>query len=152
MPGTSPFAERIEKDYLSAYKSGEKVVLATLRHVKTAAKNLQVELMRPLADDDYITILTKQAKQRQDSIEQYIAAKRQDLADAEKAELEVLRAYLPEPLSPEALATAIEKAVAPYIAEGQKAMGKAIQAVMTEFKGRVDGKVVSEEIKKRFSA
>ncbi len=145
-------AERIEKDYITAYKAGEKVVLATLRHVKTAAKNLQVELMRPLTEEDYVTVLTRQAKQRQDSIEQYLAGKRQDLADAEAAELAVLRSYLPEQLSPQELADAIEKAVAPYLAEGQKAMGKAIQAVMTAYKGRVDGKVVSEEIKKRFSA
>ena len=63
-------AERIEKDYLDAYKAKDKVRLGTLRLLKTAAKNLQVELMRPLTDADYMDVLLKQAKQRQDSIEQ----------------------------------------------------------------------------------
>lgn len=65
--------------------------LGTLRLLKTAAKNLQVELMRPLTDADYMDVLLKQAKQRQDSIEQYAAANRSDLAEQEAAELAVLR-------------------------------------------------------------
>ncbi len=145
-----PIADRIEKDYIEAYKSGDKVKLATLRLVKTAAKNRQVELLRPLTDDDYMDVLVKQAKQRQDSIEQYLAAKRQDLADTENAELDVLRGYLPQTLSQEELDAAIEAAVAPLLGEGMKAMGRAIQAIMTEYKGRVDGKAVSDAVKARF--
>ena len=94
-------AERIEKDYLDAYKAKDKVRLGTLRLLKTAAKNLQVELMRPLTDADYMDVLLKQAKQRQDSIEQYAAANRSDLAEQEAAELAVLREYLPQPLTEE---------------------------------------------------
>lgn len=143
-------AQTIEKEYLEAYKSGEKVKLGTLRHVKTAAKNRQVELLRPLTDDDYMDVLLKQAKQRQDSIEQYRHCNRDDLADVEAAELEVLRQYLPQTLSAQELEAAIDKAVAPLLGGGMKMMGKAIQAIMTEYKGRVDGKAVSDAVKARF--
>lgn len=143
-------AEKIEKDYLEAYKAKDKVRLGTLRLLKTAAKNLQVELMRPLTDADYMDVLLKQAKQRQDSIEQYTAAKRADLAGQEAAELAVLREYLPQPLSADELRDAVEKAVPPLLGEGMKAMGKAMQAIMAEYKGRVDGKAVSDAVKARF--
>ena len=143
-------AERIEKDYLDAYKAKDKVRLGTLRLLKTAAKNLQVELMRPLTDADYMDVLLKQAKQRQDSIEQYAAANRSDLAEQEAAELAVLREYLPQPLTEEELLDVVEKTVKPLIGEGMKAMGKAIQAIMAEYRGRVDGKAVSDAVKVRF--
>ena len=143
-------AERIEKDYLDAYKAKDKVRLGTLRLLKTAAKNLQVELMRPLTDADYMDVLLKQAKQRQDSIEQYAAANRSDLAEQEAAELTVLREYLPQPLTEEELLDVVEKTVKPLLGEGMKAMGKAIQAIMAEYRGRVDGKAVSDAVKVRF--
>ena len=143
-------AERIEKDYLDAYKAKDKVRLGTLRLLKTAAKNLQVERMRPLTDADYMDVLLKQAKQRQDSIEQYAAANRSDLAEQEAAELAVLREYLPQPLPEEELLDVVEKTVKPLLGEGMKAMGKAIQAIMAEYRGRVDGKAVSDAVKVRF--
>lgn len=144
-------AETIEKDYLEAYKAKDRIRLGTLRLLKTAAKNRQVELMRPLADEDYMDVLLKQAKQRQDSIEQYRNAGRDDLASQEAAELEVLRGYLPRTLSPEELAEAVERAVAPLREGGMKMMGKAIQSIMTEYKGQVDGKAVSEAVKAAFA-
>ena len=143
-------AEKIEKDYLEAYKAKDKVRLGTLRLLKTAAKNLQVELMRPLTDADYMDVLLKQAKQRQDSIEQYTAAKRLDLAEQEAAELAVLREYLPQPLTQEELLEIVDKTVTPLLGEGMKAMGKAMQSIMAEYKGRVDGKAVSDAVKARF--
>ena len=143
------FAEKIEKDYLEAYKSKEKVRLGTLRHIKTAAKNLSVDVLRPLTDDDYLDIFLKQAKQRQDSIEQYNNAGRADLAEQEAAELEILRDYLPQTLSPEEFNAVVEEAVAPYLTEGMKGMGKAISAIMGKYKGQVDGKAVSDAVKTR---
>lgn len=143
-------AEKIEKDYLAAYKAGEKTRLGTLRLLKTAAKNRQVELMRPLTDDEYMDVLLKQAKQRQDSIEQYRAAGRADLAATEASELEILRDYLPRTLTQEELDEVVARAVEPLLEGGMKMMGKAIQAIMTEYKGRVDGKAVSDAVKARF--
>ena len=142
-------ADQIDKDYIQAYKAKDQVKLGTLRLLKTAAKNRQVELMRPLEDDDYMNVLLREVKQRQDSIEQYNAAGRADLAEKEAAEVAVLQAYLPAQLSEEELAEVVEKTVAPLLDGGMKNMGRAISAIMAEYKGRVDGKAVSAAVKAR---
>ena len=145
-------SEIIEKDYIAAYKAKDKTRLDTLRILKTAAKNRQVELMQSLqalSDEEYLTILLRQAKQRQESIDLYTNANRHDLADQEKAELEILREYLPKQLSENEINDIIENACAPHLADGIKAMGKIIQSIMGEYKGQVDGKAVSEAVKAR---
>ncbi len=142
-------AEQIDKDYIQAYKAKDQVKLGTLRLLKTAAKNRQVELMRPLEDNDYMDVLLRELKQRQDSIEQYNAANRPDLAEREAAEAAVLQSYLPAQLSEEELAEVVEKTVAPLLDGGMKNMGRAISAIMAEYKGRVDGKAVSAAVKAR---
>ena len=142
-------AEQIDKDYIQAYKTKDQVKLGTLRLLKTAAKNRQVELMRPLEDNDYMDVLLREVKQRQDSIEQYTAAGRSDLADKEAAEVAVLQTYLPAQLSEEELAEVVERTVAPLLDGGMKNMGRAISAIMAEYKGRVDGKAVSAAVKAR---
>ena len=140
-------AEQIEKDYIQAYKAKDQVRLGTLRLLKTAAKNKQVELMRPLTDEDYMNVIIRELKQRQDSIDQFNAAGRSDLADKEAAEAEVLKTYMPEQLSEEELAEVVEKVCAPLLEGGMKNMGKAINAIMADYKGRVDGKAVSAAVK-----
>lgn len=142
-------AEQIDKNYIQAYKAKDQVKLGTLRLLKTAAKNRQVELMRPLEDNDYMDVLLRELKQRQDSIEQYNAANRPDLAEREAAEAAVLQSYLPAQLSEEELAEVVEKTVAPLLDGGMKNMGRAISAIMAEYKGRVDGKAVSAAVKAR---
>lgn len=145
-------SERVEKDYIIAYKAKDKNRLGTLRILKTAVKNRQVELMQSLqalCDEEYLTILLRQAKQRQESIDLYTAANRQDLADQEQIELEILREYLPKQLSESEVNDIIEKTCAPHLADGIKAMGKIIQTIMGEYKGQVDGKAISEAVKAR---
>lgn len=145
-------AERIEKDYIEAYKAKEKVRLETLRLLKNAAKNRQVELKQslvPLSDDEYMSVLLRQVKQRQESIEVFRSAGRTELADKEQAELEILQEYLPKQLSEEEIHAIIEKACGPFLEEGMKAMGKVIKSVMDAYKGQVDGKFVSEAVKAR---
>lgn len=141
---------RIEQDYIVAYKAKDALRLGVLRLLKTAAKNLQVELLRPITDEELATVIQKQAKQRQDSIEQFTAANRVDLADKEAAELTILKDYLPEQLSPEELDAAVVAAAAEVAATGatgMAGMGKIIQAIMGQYKGRVDGKAVSAAVK-----
>lgn len=141
---------RIEQEYIVAYKAKDALRLGVLRLLKTAAKNLQVELLRPITDEELATVIQKQAKQRQDSIEQFTAANRVDLADKEAAELTILKEYLPEQLSPEELDAAVVAAAAEVSATGaagMAGMGKIIQAIMGQYKGRVDGKAVSTAVK-----
>ncbi len=147
--------ERIEKDYITAYKAKEQRKLDVLRLLKTAVKNLLVELKRnngTLDDAEMMDVLLRQAKQRQDSIVQFTEAGRPDLAEKEAAELVILQEYLPQPLSAEELAAAIDAAIADTGAQGPKDMGKVMNAIMGAYKGRVDGKSLSATIKERLSA
>ena len=128
--------------------------LTVLRLLKTAVKNKLVDLRRPggsLSDEEMLDVIIKEGKQRQDSIEQYTAANRADLAEKEAAELRILQEYLPKALSPEELAEIIETTVTELQAATPKDMGRVISAVMGAYKGRVDGKALSEAVKKRLS-
>ena len=146
--------EQIEKDYIQAYKAKDSVRLTVLRLLKTAVKNKLVDLCRPggtLDDGEMMDLIIKEGKQRQDSIEQYTAAGRSDLADKEAAELTVLQSYLPKPLSDEELTAVIDTAIADTGASSPRDMGKVISAVMAAHKGRVDGKVLSAAVKARLA-
>lgn len=147
-------SQRIESDYIAAYKAKEQLKLDVLRLLKTAAKNLLVELKRPggtLSDEEMMDVILRQGKQRQDSIEQFRAANRPDLADREAAELVVLQEYLPQPLSQEELTSAIEAAVAETGATSPKEMGAVMNAIMAQYKGRVDGKALSAAVRARLA-
>ncbi|MDQ7834487.1 MAG: GatB/YqeY domain-containing protein [Humidesulfovibrio sp.] len=143
---------RIESDFIVAYKAKDTVRLAVLRHLKTAAKNREVELMRPLTDDDMLDLVSKQIKQRKDSIEQYEKHGRADLAAVEIAEYDVLVDYMPQPLTEGELAQAIDRLVVETGASGPKDMGKVMQALTIGYKGRYDGKKASEAVRSRLSS
>lgn len=144
--------ERIESDFVAAYKSKQHELVAVLRMLKTAAKNRQVELRRPLDDSELLDVVLKQIKQRQESQEMYVKAGREDLAAKEGAELELLRAYQPQPLNREELDALINAVIVECNAVSVKDMGRVIQAIMTTHKGRVDGKSLSELVRSRLSS
>ena len=146
---------RIERDYITAYKAKDSLRLSVLRLLKTAAKNMLVELRRPggeLSDTELCSVLAKQAKQRQDSIEQFRSASRLDLADKEEAELRILQEYLPKPLSPEELNAAINVAITETGASSPKDMGLVMQKLTKEYAGRVDGKSLSSLVRARLAS
>jgi uncharacterized protein len=142
---------RIESDFLVAYKAREQVKVSVLRMLKTAAKNKQVELRRPLEDEDVLDVLGRQTKQRQESVEQFRLAGREDLADKESAELEILRTYMPTPLTSAETADLVKRTVTDLGASGPQDMGRVMQAVMAEHKGRVDGKELSSMVRAQLS-
>lgn len=148
----TPLADTLEKDYITAYKARDSVRLSVLRLLKTALKNFQVEHMRPPTDDDVLTVIARQCKQRQDSIEQYTNAGRPELADKEAAEMQVLLGYMPPRLEGAALDEAIAKAVKDSGASGVKDMGRVMQALMAAHKGRIEGKAASDAVKAALSA
>lgn len=146
--------ERIDKDYLAAYKAKDQLKVDVLRLLKTAAKNLLVERRRPggvLDDGEMLEVIIRQGKQRQDSIEQYRAARREDLAQREAAELAVLQAYLPQALDPEELDAIIAETIAATGASSLRDMGSVMNAIMARYKGRVDGKTLSSAVRQRLS-
>ncbi len=141
--------ERLEQDYVTAYKAKDQVRLGVLRLLKTAIKNMQVEKMRSPEDADVLIVLQRQAKQRQESIDQYNAAGRPDLADREAAELAVLQAYLPRPYTAEELDEAVSRALESTGVTALSGMGRVVQHVLAGAQGRADGKRVSAAVRTR---
>ncbi|MBQ4566579.1 MAG: GatB/YqeY domain-containing protein [Desulfovibrio sp.] len=147
--------ERIEKEYIEAYKARDTLRLGVLRLLKTSVKNKLVELKRPggsLSDAEMLDVIIKEGKQRQDSIEQFKAANRPDLADKETAELSILQDYLPKALSAEELDAVIAATISELKATSPRDMGRVIAAIMAAHKGQVDGKALSEAVKARLTA
>lgn len=146
-------AQKIEAEYLVAYKAKDAVRLSVLRLLKTAMKNLLVERKQvPLEEGDILDLVARQCKQRQDSITQYTAAGRTDLAAREEEELAILREYLPEPLTDEALGKVIRDLIAETGAAGVKDMGLVMQALTVGYKGRYDGKTASAMVRELLAA
>lgn len=149
---TTNIFEQIDKDYVQAYKARETERVTVLRLLKTAVKNRLVELKRPggvLSDEEMLDIVIKEGKQRQDSIEQFTAAGRTDLADKEQKELDIIKEYMPKPFTPDQLDAVIEEVVTDIGATTSKDMGKVMSALMPRCKGRVDGKVLSTKVRQR---
>lgn len=147
--------EQIDKEYVEAYKAKDSLKLGVLRLLKTAVKNRLVELKRPhdtLADQEIMDVIIRQAKQRQDSIDQYTAAGRDDLAQKEAAELEILKQYLPAMLDAAELDAIIDAAISQTGASGPRDMGKVMALIMAEHKGQVDGKALSAQVGKKLAA
>ncbi len=122
---------------------------STVSFLRAQLKNVRIEKRSDhLEDSDVIGVIKKQIKQRQDSIEQYQKGGRNDLADKETAEMAILKNYLPEELSEQALQQFVEQAIRETGAQSMKDMGNVIKAVAVKAQGRADNRVVSELVKK----
>jgi uncharacterized protein YqeY len=145
-------SEGIEKDYVAAFKAKRTDEVAVLRMLKAAVKNKQVELRRELADNEILDVVAKQVKQRQESIDQFRAAGRVDLAEIEERELLILRTYLPTALSLAELEEAVMTTIQALGASGMKDMGRVMNAILGEYAGRIDGKELSALVRARLSS
>ncbi|NES90384.1 MULTISPECIES: GatB/YqeY domain-containing protein [Okeania] len=148
--------DRITEDIKVAMKAKDKVRLETVRSIKKVI--LEEEANARAAGKDSLTetqemdILTRLAKQRRDSIEQYTQAGRQELADGEAAELAILEEYLPKQLSDEDIAQIVDEIIAQVGANSPKDMGKVMGPAMQKLKGKADGKKVQEAVKARLNS
>jgi uncharacterized protein YqeY len=140
--------KQIVADLTTAMKAQDSTRTSTLRMVKAAMMNRQIEKGSELDDDDMQKLLRSLVKQRRDSIEQYEKAGRQELVDKEKAEIEVIETYLPQAASPEEIEQAVVAAIAETGASSMKDMGKVMKAAQAALAGKnADGKLVSEVVK-----
>lgn len=150
----STFAETVMEDLKSAMKAKDTVALTTLRALKTALTNTAIESGHKdnvVTDADALAIVRKQIKQRHDSIEQFEAANRPELAETEKAEIVVLEKYLPAAMSAEEISAIVADAVAETGATTRADMGKVMGIVQAKIAGRADGKTISQEVMKHLS-
>jgi uncharacterized protein YqeY len=133
-----------------AMRSHDAPRLSALRMLKAALMNRSVEKGRDLTDDEARQVVTSLVKQRRDSIEQFTAGGRQDLADKEAAEITVLEAYLPPSADPAAIEQAVVAAIAETGATSPKDMGRVMKAAMARLAGQtVDGKSVNELVRQK---
>ena len=139
--------QQITDDMKAAMRARETARLGAIRLLLAAMKQREVDERIELTDADIVSIIEKMMKQRRDSISQYEAAKRQDLADVEKFEMTVLQAYMPQQLSEVEIAAAIAEAIAATGAAGPQDMGKVVGVVKPRLAGRADMGKVSGLIK-----
>ena len=136
--------KQIEQDIIKALKAGEKEKLTVLRGLKSDLKYKQIDLGKELTDDDCIAVLQSALKKRNDSIEQFQAGKREDLVNQEKFAVEIIKVYLPEPMSDDELTAIIQAAIEETGADSPQKIGLIMKAVMPKVKGRADGKKINQ--------
>lgn len=142
--------ERITGDMTAAMKSKAAARLSTLRMVKAAVQNREIEKGGELSDEELTKLLQSLVKQRRDSVEQYEKAGRAELAEKEQAEIAVIEEYLPQAASREEIEHAVSEAVAETGASSMKEMGAVMKAALARLAGRnADGRVVSEVVKSK---
>ena len=141
--------QRLTDDMKAAMKAGEKDTLGVVRRVLAALKNAKIEKKTDLDEQDEIRVVRSIAKQHKESIEQFRAAGREDLATKEEAELVILSAYLPPEMDEAQLDAIIDEAIAETGASSMKDMGTVIKAVMARTAGQAEGGVVSAKVKER---
>jgi uncharacterized protein YqeY len=138
----SPLFDKINADIITAMKAKDEANLSTLRMLKSAIKYKEVDLKREVTDEDVIEVLSKQAKQRKESIEGFEKGGRAESAASEKVELALIEKFLPAGLSEAELGQIIEEAIKASGAAGPKDMGKVMGIITPKIKGRADmGKV-----------
>ena len=143
-----PLSKQIVSDLTAAMKAQDAARTSTLRMVKAAMMNRQIEKGSELDDDEMQKLLRSLVKQRRDSIEQYEKAGRQELVDKEKAEIDVIETYLPQAVSQDEIEQAVAAAIAETGATSIKDMGKVMKTVQAALAGKnADGRLISEVVK-----
>jgi len=141
--------QRLTDDMKAAMKAGEKETLGVVRRVLAALRNARIEKKADLDEQDEIRVVRSIAKQHKESIEQFRAAGREDLATKEEAELVILSVYLPPEMDEAQLDAIVDEVMAETGASSMKDMGTVIKAVMARTAGQTEGGVVSAKVKER---
>lgn len=143
--------ETLSSDLKSAMKNSDQATVGVLRMVISVLKNKGIEKAgkgqsEQLTDEEVMSVILSEAKKRKDSIDAFVKGGRQDLADKEKAELELMQKYLPKQMS----RAEVEKAIGAIVAKlGSKEMGPVMKAVMAELRGKADSSVINEVVREK---
>lgn len=144
--------DQIQKDMTEAMRAREDLRLSTLRMVRSALKNKEIDKRAPLEDAEAVQVLSTLIKQRKESIEQFTRGNRPELAEKEAAEITIIEAYMPKAVSEQDIVSTVRATIAEMGSPGMKDMGMVMKNAMAKFAGaRVDGKLVSETVKKELA-
>ena len=141
--------ERLTEEMKEAMKARDDLRLSSIRLIRSAVKNKDIELKREIAEQEIVEVIATLVKQRRESIRLFSEAGRQDLVEKEEKELAVLLGFLPQQLSREAVAELVDRAIAECGAQGGKDMGRVMKALMPHVAGRADGKMVSDIVREK---
>ena len=148
-------SEKVQKDMTEAMRARDERRLSALRMVKAALKNREIEKRGKLEDSEEMQVLNSLIKQRKDSVEQFTKGGRQELADKEAAEIKLIESYLPQAVPETEIESVVRAKVAEMGTPTLKDMGAVMKAVMAHFQtsgARVDGKLVSDIVKRQLTA
>ena len=136
--------DRLTADLRQAMKSGDKTRLSVLRMIRARVQNAEIAQQKSLEDSDVIGLISKEAKEHRESIEEFGKSDRQDLVDKEKAELAITLEYLPQQISRDEIAAAARRVIEEVGAAGPGDKGKVMQKLMPELKGKAEGREINE--------
>ena len=144
--------EQLDRDVKSAMREGDRVRRDTLRMVLAAVKQVEVDTQTALDDQGVQGVLQKEAKKRQEAIEDFTRAGKAESAAGERAELAIIEGYLPQQVSVEEIEARAREIIAEANLSGPKAIGEVMRPLMDEFRGRVDGRAVNEIVRRLLSS
>jgi uncharacterized protein YqeY len=143
--------ERLVEEMKQAMKSNEKLRLSTIRMIRSSLKNKEIELRKKLEDEDIVKVIQVMVRKGEESVEQFQAGGRMDLVEKETKEIEILRSFLPQPLSQEEILKIVDETIQETQASSLKDIGKVMKSVMPKIGGKADGKLINQLVKERLS-
>ncbi len=143
--------ERLVEEMKQAMKSNDKLRLSTIRMIRSALKNKEIELRKKLEDEDVVKVIQAMVRKGEESVEQFQTGGRMDLVEKEKKEIEILKSFLPQPLSQEEILKIIDQSIQETQASSLKDIGKVMKSVMPKIGGKADGILINQLVKERLS-
>jgi hypothetical protein len=143
--------ERLVEEMKQAMKSNDKARLSTIRMIRSALKNKEIEMRKPLDEEAILRVIQGMVKKSEESIEQFKTGGRTDLVEKETKEIEIMKSYLPQPLSREEVLKVIDQTIEETQASSLRDLGKVMKTVMPKLGGKVDGALVNQLVKERLS-
>jgi uncharacterized protein YqeY len=143
--------ERLVEEMKQAMKSNDKLRLSTIRMIRSALKNKEIELRKKLEDEDVVKVIQAMVRKGEESVEQFQIGGRMDLVEKEKKEIEILKSFLPQPFSQEEILKIIDQSIQETQASSLKDIGKVMKSVMPKIGGKADGKLINQLVKEKLS-
>ena len=143
--------ERLLDEMKEVMKSGDKLRLSTIRMIRSAVKNKEIEVRNKLDDEGIAKVIQGMVRRGEESVIQFQAGGRADLVEKEKTEIEILKSFLPQAMTQEEIQKVIDQSIEETQASSMKDLGKVMKVIMPKLGGKVDGKLVNQLVKERLS-